>query len=221
MKLFKEAIGKFLAGVILVGLLIFLPAGSLGYKQGWLLMGLLFVPMFAAGLVMMAKNPNLLRSRLDAKETEKEQDKVVKLSGLLFLLSFISAGLSYRHHFLMLPMGVSVFFGLVFLLAYALYAEVLRENTWLSRTIGVQEGQTVVDTGLYGVVRHPMYFVTVMLFWVMPLTLGSVVAFVFLLPYPLLLKRRILNEEEVLCRDLPGYDAYMQKVKYRLIPFIW
>jgi len=221
MKLFKEAIVKFLAGVILVGLLVFLPAGSLGYQQGWLLMGLLFVPMFAAGLVMMAKNPNLLRSRLDAKETEKEQDKVVKLSGLLFLLSFVSAGFSYRYHFLMLPMGVSVFFGVMFLLAYALYAEVLRENTWLSRTIGVQEGQTVVDTGLYGVVRHPMYFVTVLLFWAMPLTLGSVVAFVFLLPYPLLLKRRILNEEEVLCRDLPGYDAYMQKVKYRLIPYIW
>ena len=220
-KLFLSAILKFTAGVILVGVLIFLPAGTLHYSQGWLLMGILFVPMFLAGLVMMAKNPNLLRSRLDAKEKEREQSLVVKLSGLMFLVGFILAGLSFRFGWLMLPKWVSIVGAALFLSSYALYAEVLRENTWLSRTIGVQEGQTVVSTGLYGVVRHPMYAVTLVLFLSMPLVLGSGLAFVVFLAYPAIIAKRIRNEEAVLARDLPGYTEYLKKVRWRLIPFVW
>ena len=220
-KLFLSAILKFTAGVILVGVLIFLPAGTLHYPQGWLLMGILFVPMFLAGLVMMAKNPNLLRSRLDAKEKEREQSLVVKLSGLMFLVGFILAGLSFRFGWLMLPKWVSIVGAVLFLSSYALYAEVLRENTWLSRTIGVQEGQTVVSTGLYGVVRHPMYAVTLVLFLSMPLVLGSGLAFVVFLAYPAIIAKRIRNEEAVLARDLPGYTEYLKKVRWRLIPFVW
>ena len=220
-KLFLSAILKFTAGVILVGVLIFPPAGTLHYSQGWLLMGILFVPMFLAGLVMMAKNPNLLRSRLDAKEKEREQSLVVKLSGLMFLCGFILAGLSFRFGWLMLPKWVSIVGAVLFLSSYALYAEVLRENTWLSRTIGVQEGQTVVSTGLYGVVRHPMYAVTLVIFLSMPLVLGSGLAFVVFLAYPAIIAKRIRNEEEVLARDLPGYTEYLKKVRWRLIPFVW
>ena len=220
-KLFLSAILKFTAGVILVGALIFLPAGTLHYPQGWLLMGILFVPMFLAGLVMMAKNPNLLRSRLDAKEKEREQSLVVKLSGLMFLVGFILAGLSFRFGWLMLPKWVSIVGAVLFLSSYALYAEVLRENTWLSRTIEVQEGQTVVSTGLYGVVRHPMYAVTLVLFLSMPLVLGSALAFLVFLAYPAIIAKRIRNEEEVLARDLPGYTEYLKKVRWRLIPFVW
>ena len=220
-KLFLSAILKFTAGVILVGALIFLPAGTLHYPQGWLLMGILFVPMFLAGLVMMAKNPNLLRSRLDAKEKEREQSLVVKLSGLMFLVGFILAGLSFRFGWLMLPKWVSIVGAVLFLSSYALYAEVLRENTWLSRTIGVQEGQTVVSTGLYGVVRHPMYAVTLVLFLSMPLVLGSALAFLVFLAYPAIIAKRIRNEEAVLARDLPGYTEYLKKVRWRLIPFVW
>ena len=220
-KLFLSAILKFTAGVILVGVLIFLPAGTLHYPQGWLLMGILFVPMFLAGLVMMAKNPNLLRSRLDAKEKEREQSLVVKLSGLMFLVGFILAGLSFRFGWLMLPKWVSIVGAVLFLSSYALYAEVLRENTWLSRTIGVQEGQTVVSDGLYGIVRHPMYAVTLVLFLSMPLVLGSGLAFVVFLAYPAIIAKRIRNEEAVLARDLPGYTEYLKKVRWRLIPFVW
>ena len=220
-KLFLSAIAKFAAGVILVGALIFLPAGTLSYPQGWLLMGILFIPMFIAGLVMMARNPNLLQSRLNAKEKEREQSLVVKLSGLMFLCGFILAGLSFRFGWLMLPRWVSWLGAVLFLLSYALYAEVLRENTWLSRTIEVQEGQTVVSTGLYGVVRHPMYAVTLVLFLSMPLVLGSALAFVVFLAYPFIIIKRIRNEEEVLARELPGYTEYMQKVRWRLVPFIW
>ena len=220
-KLFLSAILKFTAGVILVGALIFLPAGTLHYSQGWLLMGILFVPMFLAGLVMMAKNPNLLRSRLDAKEKEREQSLVVKLSGLMFLCGFILAGLSFRFGWLMLPKWVSIVGAVLFLSSYALYAEVLRENTWLSRTIGVQEGQTVVSDGLYGIVRHPMYAVTLVLFLSMPLVLGSGLAFVVFLAYPAIIAKRIRNEEAVLARDLPGYTEYLKKVRWRLIPFVW
>ena len=220
-KLFLSAILKFTAGVILVGVLIFLPAGTLHYSQGWLLMGILFVPMFLAGLVMMAKNPNLLRSRLDAKEKEREQSLVVKLSGLMFLCGFILAGLSFRFGWLMLPKWVSIVGAVLFLSSYALYAEVLRENTWLSRTIGVQEGQTVVSDGLYGIVRHPMYAVTLVLFLSMPLVLGSALAFLVFLAYPFIIVKRIRNEEEVLARDLPGYTEYLKKVRWRLIPFVW
>ena len=220
-RLFAEAILKFLLGVVLVGVLIFLPAGSLAYFNGWLLMGVLFVPMFFAGIVMMVKNPELLKSRLDAKEKEKNQDLVVKLSGLMFIGGFAVAGLGYRFGWYMLPIGVSIGAAVVFLIAYVLYAEVLRENTYLSRTIKVAEGQTVVDTGLYGIVRHPMYSVTLLLFLAMPILLGSVYALVIFLVYPFIIAKRIKGEERLLEAELDGYVDYKKKVKYRLIPFIW
>ncbi len=219
--LFVQAIGKFLLGVILIGLLLFLPAGSLQYWQGWLLMGILFVPMFCAGLVMMLKNPELLRKRLNAREEEKEQKMVVKLSGLLFIAAFVVAGLNWRFDWFVLPnWAVWVSAGL-FLLCYLLYAEVLRENTYLSRTIEVQENQKVIDTGLYGIVRHPMYMATTVLFLVMPLVLASPFSFLIMLLYIPLIAKRIKNEEKVLEEGLEGYKAYKQKVKYKVIPFIW
>ena len=221
MKFFLSAIAKFTLGVVLIGVLLFLPAGTLRYPQGWLLMGILFIPMFLAGLVMMAKNPALLRSRLNAKEKRGEQSLVVKLSGLMFLVGFIAAGLSFRFDWWMLPQWVSILGTVLFLASYALYAEVLRENTWLSRTIEVQEGQTVVSTGLYGIVRHPMYAVTLVLFLSMPLVLRSALAFVVFLAYPAIIAGRLLDEERFLAAELPGYSEYMQKVKWRLIPFIW
>ena len=221
MKLFIEAIAKFILGVVLVGVLIFLPAGTLHYWGGWLLMGILFVPMFAAGLVMLAKNPDLLRSRLDAKEKQKDQQLVVKLSGLMFLAGFVVAGLGVRFGWYILPRWVSLCAAAAFLLAYVLYAEVLRENTYLSRTIEVQQGQKVIDTGLYGMVRHPMYSATLLLFLSMPLVLGSVYAFVIFLAYPFIIAARIRGEEAFLEQELEGYAAYKQKVKYRLVPFIW
>ena len=220
-ELFISAITKFAAGVVLIGVLIFLPAGTIHFPGGWLLMGILFIPMFLAGLVMMAKNPRLLRSRLNAREQQSEQSIVIKLSGLMFLCGFILAGLDFRFGWSNLPGLVNVLGALLFLIAYALYAEVLRENTWLSRTIEVQEGQTVVSTGLYGIVRHPMYAVTLLLFLSMPLVLGSVPAFAVFLAYPAIITRRIRNEEEVLERELPGYWEYKQKVRWRLIPYIW
>ena len=221
MKFFLSAIAKFTLGVVLIGVLLFLPAGTMSYPQGWLLMGILFIPMFLAGLVMMAKNPALLRSRLNAKEKRGEQSLVVKLSGLMFLVGFIVAGLSFRFDWWMLPQWVSILGTVLFLASYALYAEVLRENTWLSRTIEVQEGQTVVSTGLYGIVRHPMYAVTLVLFLSMPLVLRSALAFVVFLAYPAIIAGRLLDEERFLASELPGYSEYMQKVKWRLIPFIW
>ena len=221
MKFFLSAIAKFTLGVVLIGVLLFLPAGTLHYPQGWLLMGILFIPMFLAGVVMMAKNPALLRSRLNAKEKRGEQSLVVKLSGLMFLVGFIVAGLSFRFDWWMLPQWVSILGTVLFLASYALYAEVLRENTWLSRTIEVQEGQTVVSTGLYGIVRHPMYAVTLVLFLSMPLVLRSALAFVVFLAYPAIIAGRLLDEERFLAAELPGYSEYMQKVKWRLIPFIW
>lgn len=220
-KLFAGALAKYLLGIVLVGLLIFLPAGSLTFWSGWLLMGILFIPMFFAGIVMMLKNPALLESRLNAKETQREQSTVVKLSGLMFLAGFVVAGLGFRFHWYMLPMGVSIGAAVLFLLAYALYAEVLRENTYLSRTITVQQGQTVIDTGLYGIVRHPMYSVTLVLFLSMPIVLGSVYAFLIFLVYPFIIAKRIRHEEELLEKELSGYREYKQKVKFRLIPFIW
>jgi len=221
MKLFLSAITKFLLGVALVGALIFLPAGTFSYFNGWLLMGILFVPMFFAGIVMMFKNPDLLRSRLDAKEEAREQSLVVKLSGLMFLSGFIVAGLGVRFHWYVLPTGVVIGAAVVFLTAYILYAEVLRENTYLSRTIKVQENQTVIDTGLYGIVRHPMYSVTLLLFLSMPIVLGSVYAFLIFLTYPFIIAKRIKHEEKFLEEELDGYREYKQKVKYRLIPFVW
>ena len=219
--LFVQAIGKFLLGVVLVGLLVFVPAGTLAFSYGWLFMGILFIPMFAAGLVMLAKNPDLLRKRLQAKEEQAEQSLVVKLSGLMFLVGFILAGLDHRFQWIPLPRWLPIAAAVVFLIAYVLYAEVLRENTWLSRTIEVQENQTVVDTGLYGIIRHPMYSATILLFLSMPLVLGSAISFVVFLFYPLLIVKRLKNEEEVLAAGLAGYTAYQEKVKYRLIPFIW
>ena len=220
-KLFLQAILKFLFGVLLVGLLVFLPAGTLHFFNGWLFMGILFVPMFVAGLVMMVKNPKLLESRLKAKEKQTDQSLVVKLSGLMFLAGFIVAGLDFRFGWLPLSKGVSVGAAVVFLVAYVLYAEVLRENTYLSRTIEVQENQKVIDTGLYGIVRHPMYFATVLLFFAMPLVLGSLISFVIFLVYPLIIAKRIKGEEQFLEQELPGYREYKEKVKYRLIPFVW
>lgn len=220
-KLFAEAIAKFLLGVVLVGVLVFLPAGTLSYPGGWLLMGILFIPMFLAGLVMLAVNPALLGSRLRAKERQAEQDLVQKLSGLMFIVGFVLAGLDHRFQWLVLPRWVSPAAAAVFLTAYALYAEVLRENTWLSRTIEVQDGQRVVDTGLYGIVRHPMYSVTLLLFLSMPLVLNSLIALTAFLFYPLIISKRIKHEEVFLSRELPGYDAYRKKVRYRLIPFVW
>ena len=220
-KLFLQAILKFVFGILLVGLLVFLPAGTFRYFEGWLFMGILFVPMLIAGIVMMAKNPKLLESRLNAKEKQMDQSMVVKLSGLMFLAGFIVAGLDFRFEWLTLPKGVSVGAAVVFLIAYVLYAEVLRENTYLSRTIEVQENQKVIDTGLYGIVRHPMYFATVLLFLAMPLVLGSLISFVIFLAYPFLIAKRIKGEEAFLEQELAGYKEYKEKVKYRLIPFVW
>jgi len=220
-KLFMQAMAKFLLGVLLVGVLIFLPAGTLNFFAGWLLMAILFVPMFAAGLVMMCKNPMLLASRLNAKEKQREQDLVVKLSGLMFMAGFIVAGLGRRFGWYTLPRPVIIGAAALFLAAYLLYAEVLRENTYLSRTIEVQENQRVIDTGLYGIVRHPMYSATLLLFLSMPLVLGSVYAFLIFLAYPFIIARRIKYEEQFLAAELAGYRAYQQKVKYRLIPFLW
>ena len=221
MKLFFSAILKFLLGVALVFLLIFLPAGTLSYFNGWLLMGVLFIPMFLAGIVMLFKCPALLKSRLDAKEKQREQNLVVKLSGLMFLLGFIIAGLSVRFNWYILPKGVSIGASVLLLLSYGLYAEVLRENAYLSRTIRVQENQRVIDTGLYGIVRHPMYGATVLLFLSMPLVLGSLYAFVIFLFYPFLIAKRIKHEEAFLEKELEGYTEYKQRVRYRLIPYIW
>ena len=220
-RLFFSAITKFLLGVLLVGLLIFLPAGTFEYIQGWILMAILFVPMFGAGIVMMIKNPLLLEKRLDAKEKRSKQSIVVKLSGLMFLCGFIVAGLGVRFDWYMLPMPVSIIGATLFLIAYILYAEVLRENTYLSRTIEVQEGQKVIDTELYGIVRHPMYAVTLLLFLSMPLVLGSVWSFLIFLAYPFIIAARLKDEEKFLEEELEGYREYKKKVKYRLIPFIW
>ncbi len=221
MKLFLAAIAKFLLGVALVGILVFLPTGTFFYFNGWLLMVILFVPMFFAGIVMMFKNPDLLKSRLNAKETSQEQSLVVKLSGLMFLSGFIVAGLGVRFHWYVLPRSATVGAAIVFLVAYILYAEVLRENTYLSRTIEVQENQKVIDTGLYGIVRHPMYSATLLLFLSMPIVLGSVYAFLIFLAYPFIIAQRIKHEEKFLEEKLVGYRDYKQKVKFRLIPFIW
>ena len=220
-KLFAQAIVKYLAGVVLVGALLFIPAGTLAWPEGWLFMGILFVPIFIAGLVMMKKNPELLRKRLSAKEEQKEQQDMVKLSGLMFLAAFILAGLNFRFRWIVLPGWIPWTAAAIFLLAYALYAEVMKENAYLSRTVEVQEGQKVVDTGLYGIVRHPMYMSTLFLFLAMPLVLGSLISVLIMLAYIPLIARRIRNEEQVLEEGLEGYREYKQKVKHKVIPFIW
>lgn len=220
-ELFIQAMAKFFGGVALLGLLIFLPAGTFAYWQGWLLMAILFIPMFVAGLVMMKKNPELLKKRLNAKEEEKEQKQVILLSGLMFLAAFILAGLNFRFRWFLLSDGAVWVGAVIFLISYGLYAEVLRENTYLSRTIEVQEEQQVIDTGLYGVVRHPMYAATLILFLSMPVVLASPLSFLVMLLYIPIISKRMKNEEEVLKQGLKGYDDYMKKVKYRVIPFIW
>ena len=220
-RLFIQAMTKFLGGVVLVGLLLFLPAGSLHYWQAWLLIGILFVPMLMAGLVMMSRNPDLLRKRLDAREKESEQKTVVALSGLLFIASFAVAGLNWRFQWWVLPNWTVWVAAGLFLLSYLLYAEVLRENTYLSRTIKVQEDQKVIDTGLYGIVRHPMYMATTVLFLTMPLVLASPISFFIMLGYLPVIAKRIRNEEKVLEEGLEGYSEYKKKVKYRILPLIW
>ena len=219
--LLTQSLIKFLSGVIIVGLLIFLPAGSFSYWQGWLLMGVLFVPMLVAGFILMAKSPDLLRKRLDVKEKESEQKTVVALSGLLFIAAFITAGLNWRLGWIVMPDYTVWAAAVVFIGAYLLYAEVLRENTYLSRTIAVQEGQKVIDTGLYGIVRHPMYMATTILFLAMPLLLGSPVSFVIMLGYIPVIAKRIRNEEAVLEEGLEGYKEYKLRVKYKVIPLVW
>ena len=220
-KLFFSAIIKYLLGVIFVGVLIFVPAGSFNYWNGWLFMGLLFIPMFIAGIIMLFKNPTLLKSRLDAKEKENEQKIVVLLSSLMFLIGFVIAGLNYRFKWIEMPNIIVIISSIVFILSYLLYAEVLRENTYLSRTIEVQKNQQVIDSGLYKIVRHPMYLATIFLFLSIPLILGSIISFIIFLVYPFIIIKRINNEEKVLERELNGYKEYQAKVKYKMIPYIW
>ena len=221
MKLLFQALIKFALGVVLLGVLLFWPAGTFDFWNAWLFMGLLFIPMFIAGIVMMVKSPDLLRKRLNVKEKENEQKEVLLFSGVMFLAGFIIAGLNYRYNWIILPDYVITISSIVFILSYILYAEVLRENAYLSRTIEVQENQKVVDTGLYGIVRHPMYAITILLFLSMPLVLGSIISFAIFGVYPFIIAKRIRNEEEVLEKELIGYSEYKKKVKYKMIPYIW
>ena len=221
MKIFAEALIKFACGLLLVGLLIFLPAGTLAYPCGWLFVGILFVPMLIAGFVMLAKSPAFLKKRLDAKEKQSTQKGVLAFSGLMFLVGFVVAGLDFRFGWSHMPTWVIIVAVALFLTAYALYAEVMRENAYLSRTIQVEEGQKVVDTGLYGIVRHPMYAATVLLFMMIPLVLGSWYALIVFAFYPVIIIVRLMDEEALLTKELPGYVAYKQKVRYRILPFVW
>lgn len=221
MKLLCNALVKVTLGVVLVGMLVFLPAGTLSYPLGWLFMGLLFIPMLIAGFVMLSKAPDLLARRLDAKEKQADQKAVVAVSGLMFIGGFLVAGLDYRFGWSQMPLAVTVVASVLFLVAYGLYGEVLRENAYLSRTIKVEAGQRVIDTGLYGVVRHPMYGATILLFMMMPLVLGSWYAAIIFLIYPVLIVLRLKGEEKLLTKELPGYEDYQKKVKYRLLPFVW
>ena len=220
-KLFIQAIIKYIFGVLIVGSLLFIPANSFKYWNGWLFMGLLFISMFVAGIILMIKNPELLRKRLNAKEKESEQKWVILFSGSMFIAGFIVAGLNYRYKWIEIPNAITIISSILFVIAYILYAEVLRENTYLSRTIEIQENQKVIDTGLYGIVRHPMYAVTILLFLTIPLILGSIISFIIFLIYPIIIAKRIKNEEKVLERDLKGYKEYKNKVKYKIIPLIW
>lgn len=220
-KLFFQAISKYFFGLVVIALLLFPPAGTLRYWNAWLLIGILFVPMFFAGIVMMLRNPELLKKRLNAKENEDEQKTVILLSGIMFLAAFVVAGLNFRFGWIVMPRWTVIAAACVFLAAYLMYAEVLRENVYLSRTVEVQEHQKVIDTGLYGIVRHPMYAATVFLFLSMGLVLGSPISFVILLFYLPIIAKRIRNEEAVLAQGLDGYQAYKEKVRYKVIPFIW
>lgn len=220
-ELFYQAVLKFVLGVVVIGILLFLPAGTFDYWNAWLFMGILFIPMVFTGIVLMIKNPKLLEKRLKTKEQEPEQSLVIKLSGLMFAMGFVIAGLNFRFQWIILPNWALWASAIIFLLSYLLYAEVLRENTYLSRTVEVQDGQKVIDTGLYGIVRHPMYSVTIFLFLSMPLVLGSVISFAIFLTYPVIIAKRIGNEEAVLEKGLEGYAEYKKKVKYKVIPFVW
>ena len=221
MKLFMQAITKFILGIILVGVLLFVPAGTLDYINAWLLMGLLFIPMFIVGILLMIINPDLLKRRLDAKEKEKEQKEVIILSGLMFITGFIIAGLNYKYNWIALSNTTVVIASILFVISYLLYGEILRENSYLLRTIKVEKDQKVVDTGFYGIIRHPMYAVTIPLFLSMPIILNSPISFIIFLIYPFIMIKRINNEEKVLEKELKGYKEYQKKVKYKLIPFIW
>ncbi len=221
MKLFVQAITKMALGIVLVVLLIFLPAGTIFFPNGILLMAILFGPMFVAGIIMLFKCPELLKRRLKAKEKQKEQGMVVKLSALMFIFGFVASGLDFRFGWSTVPESIVMIACAVFILAYLMYAEVIRENMYLSRTIELQENQKVIDARLYGIVRHPMYTATIFLFLSMPIILGSVYAFVIFLAYPFIISKRIKHEEEFLEKELDGYTEYKQNVKYRLIPFVW
>ena len=220
-KLFFQALSKFLIGFIIICMLLFIPAGTLDYPNGWLFMALLLIPMFFAGIIMIFKSPDLLRRRLNAKENEDEQKTVILISGIIFLLAFILAGLNFRFGWFNLPSIVVIIASAIFLLAYIMYAEVLRENEYLSRTVEVSEDQKVVDSGLYGIVRHPMYTSTIFLFLSMPLVLDSIFSFIVMLVYPIIIIFRIRNEEKVLENELIGYKEYKEKVRYKLIPYLW
>lgn len=220
-KLLISALVKVVAGILLVGALLFVPAGAFDWWQAWLLMGILFIPMIIAGFFMLAKAPDLLRKRLDAREEEDEQRTVIALSGLMFVAAFVVAGLGYRFGWMTFPIWVTWLGAALFLASYALYGVVISENKFLSRTIEVQEGQHVVDTGLYGIVRHPMYSSTLVLFLSMPLVLGSPFAFIIMLVYIPIIVKRILNEEKVLAEGLEGYADYLARVPWRLIPHVW
>lgn len=220
-ELLIQAIIKFISGILIIALLLFLPAGTIDYFNAWLLMAVLFIPMFIAGVVMMFKNPDLLRKRLNAKEKEGEQKGVIAMSGLMFVGGFVIAGLDYCFGWFTLPKWIIVLSTVMFLLGYLLFAEVLRENAYLSRTVEVQENQKVIDTGLYGIVRHPMYLATIILFLSMPLILGSLISFIVFLIYPVIIAMRIRNEEQVLAEGLEGYEEYKERVRYKVIPFLW
>ncbi len=220
-KLFLGAIVKFICGVVMIGALLFVPAWTLDYPKAWLFMTILFIPMLIMGAVMMLKSPELLKKRLNSREKESVQKSVVKLSGLVFIVGFVLAALDFRFSWLVLPDAVSYIFTGVFLISYAMYAEVMRENTYLSRTVEVSEDQKVIDTGFYGIVRHPMYTATLLMFLSIPLVLGSLISFAVFLAYPIVLIMRIKDEERLLEKELSGYTEYKKKVRYRLIPFIW
>ena len=220
-KLFSQALAKFLFGLVIVFLLLFVPAGRLDYYNGWLFIALLFIPMFVAGIIMFFKAPELLKRRLNGKEEESEQKMVILISGIVFLLSFITAGLNFRFGWFEFPKSVITIASIIFLVSYAMYAEVLRENMYLSRTVEVSENQKVIDSGLYGIVRHPMYTSTIFLFLSIPLILNSIFSFAIMLVYPIIIIFRIKNEEKVLERDLNGYKEYKEKVKYKILPLIW
>ena len=216
-----KALLKFSLGVVAIGILLFLPAGTFHYWKAWLLMGILFIPMLFAGIVLLLKNPDLLKKRLNTKESQAEQRLVINLSAAMFLLGFVLAGSNFRFGWIIAPDWLSWTGTAIFLLSYMLYAEVLKENAYLSRTVEVQKGQKVVDTGLYGIVRHPMYTITIFLFLSLPLVLGSLISFVVFLAYPVIIAKRIINEEAVLEKDLDGYTEYKKKVKYKIIPYLW